>query len=128
MTRLETMMMVLAQSIGFSPSQAEVRAAKSDFFIVPEDTVVDLSLRILARARATSDAEIIWMAKSIHKLMLGAMSYRIKMSVRERRMTARGYVYSICPRCHTTLDRDYQSFCDRCGQHLDWRGKIEMIL
>ena len=127
MSRLETMMMLLAQSIGFSPSQAEVRGAKSDLIYVPEDTVVDLSKRILARVRVTSDSEIIWLTKNIHLLMLGAMSYRIKMPIRECRMTARGYVYSICPRCHTTLDRDYQSFCDRCGQHLDWRGKITMI-
>lgn len=127
MTRLETMMMTLAQSIGFTPSQAEIRGAKSDFIYVPEDTVVDMSQRILVRARATSESEIIWLAKTIHTIMLGAMSYRIKMPVRECRMIARGYFLYVCPRCHVTFERDYQAFCDRCGQHLDWRGRIEMI-
>ena len=26
----------------------------------------------------------------------------------------------VCPRCRLTLDREYQRFCDRCGQRLDW--------
>lgn len=30
--------------------------------------------------------------------------------------------YYICPRCSVTLEREYQSFCDRCGQHLDWHN------
>ena len=30
--------------------------------------------------------------------------------------------YCICPRCRITLDRDFQRYCDRCGQHLDWSG------
>lgn len=25
-----------------------------------------------------------------------------------------------CPRCHLTMEREYMSFCDRCGQKLDW--------
>lgn len=29
--------------------------------------------------------------------------------------------YYICPRCDCTLDREFVSFCDRCGQKLDWR-------
>ena len=36
--------------------------------------------------------------------------------------------YYICPRCGCTLDREFMSFCDRCGQKLDWhmytRAKI----
>lgn len=30
--------------------------------------------------------------------------------------------YFICPGCGITLDRDFQNYCDRCGQHLDWSG------
>ncbi len=29
--------------------------------------------------------------------------------------------FPICPRCAMTIEREYQSFCDRCGQCLDWR-------
>ena len=30
--------------------------------------------------------------------------------------------YHVCPACHVTLEREFMSYCDRCGQHLDWRG------
>ncbi len=30
--------------------------------------------------------------------------------------------YPICPRCKTSMERDYQSFCDRCGQKLCWKN------
>ena len=29
--------------------------------------------------------------------------------------------YPVCPRCKTSMDRDYVKFCDRCGQRLAWR-------
>ena len=28
--------------------------------------------------------------------------------------------FFLCPRCDITLEREYQSFCDRCGQRLNW--------
>ena len=28
--------------------------------------------------------------------------------------------YPVCPRCSRTLEREYQTYCDRCGQRLDW--------
>lgn len=28
--------------------------------------------------------------------------------------------YPVCPKCGLTLDREYQGYCDRCGQCLDW--------
>ena len=30
------------------------------------------------------------------------------------------YFFPICPRCQIALERDYQAFCDRCGQKLKW--------
>lgn len=27
--------------------------------------------------------------------------------------------FPVCPRCGITIEREYQSFCDRCGQCLD---------
>ena len=30
------------------------------------------------------------------------------------------YSFPICPRCEIALERDYQAFCDRCGQKLKW--------
>lgn len=30
--------------------------------------------------------------------------------------------FPVCPRCQKSMEREYQSFCDRCGQRLDWKG------
>lgn len=29
--------------------------------------------------------------------------------------------YYVCPRCKIPLDRDFMSFCNSCGQKLDWK-------
>lgn len=29
--------------------------------------------------------------------------------------------YYVCPRCEVSLERDFVSYCDRCGQALDWK-------
>lgn len=29
--------------------------------------------------------------------------------------------YYVCPCCKITLEREFMSFCDRCGQRLDWQ-------
>ena len=29
--------------------------------------------------------------------------------------------FYLCPRCDITLEREYQSYCDRCGQRLNWK-------
>ena len=53
-----------------------------------------------------------------------AESYRIPMPVTAVRFFFLGSspsTYPICPRCSLTMDREYQSYCDRCGQTLDWR-------
>ena len=30
--------------------------------------------------------------------------------------------YYICPRCNTTMEREFISYCDRCGQCLCWKN------
>ena len=32
-----------------------------------------------------------------------------------------GVDFPKCPRCGSTMEREYQRFCDRCGQRLSWR-------
>ena len=38
--------------------------------------------------------------------------------------------FPVCPRCRITLEREYQAFCDRCGQCLSWKNfsKATVIL
>ncbi len=43
-------------------------------------------------------------------------------AVRLFRSAAGEAAYPVCPRCSITLEREYQAFCDRCGQRLDWEG------
>lgn len=53
-----------------------------------------------------------------------AIAYRIPMEVRTIRVLGCGTgagAYPVCPRCERTLDREYQLFCDRCGQALSWK-------
>lgn len=50
------------------------------------------------------------------------LRYREPMIVTEIKVWQNGYIFPICPRCDCTMERDYQSFCDRCGQKLKWKG------
>ncbi len=38
--------------------------------------------------------------------------------------------FPVCPRCGITMEREYQTYCDRCGQCLDWKNfsKATIIL
>lgn len=57
-------------------------------------------------------------------------SYRIPLSVSEVLVFPNKDSFPICPKCHITLEREYQSYCDRCGQCLDWNAfaQAEIIL
>jgi hypothetical protein len=50
------------------------------------------------------------------------IKYRQVMPVVEKVVWQNNCAYPICPRCDCSFERDYQSFCDRCGQRLGWRG------
>ncbi len=55
----------------------------------------------------------------------GTPAFREPMPVSEVRIFDSRYssaIYPVCPQCGLTLDREYQHFCDRCGQSLDWSG------
>ena len=43
------------------------------------------------------------------------------VSVRCYRGTHGDISFPVCPRCRNTMQREYQSYCDRCGQRLSWR-------
>ena len=50
-----------------------------------------------------------------------AISYRTPMSVTEISKLPYGYAFPRCPRCNVIIERFFQSYCDRCGQCLDWK-------
>ena len=53
---------------------------------------------------------------------------RIPMAVMEIRFICGLGCYPVCPHCKLTLDREYQHFCDRCGQELDWKDYSKAII
>lgn len=51
-----------------------------------------------------------------------AVTYREPQRVTEIMLFPNGDAFPICPRCRRTLEREYQHYCSRCGQCLDWKG------
>ena len=71
------------------------------------------------------------MAKSATTIDVSeAVSFRIPMEVNEVHLLRNNMAFSVCPRCRVTLEREYQSYCDRCGQALDWKhfGRALVVL
>ena len=52
--------------------------------------------------------------------IFAAYLYRIPLPIRNVLQFPDGNCYPICPRCDRTIEREYMSFCDRCGQRLAW--------
>ena len=52
------------------------------------------------------------------------LGFRIPMWVENRLVFPGGLSYPLCPRCKITMERDYQRFCDRCGQKLAWKSHV----
>lgn len=48
-----------------------------------------------------------------------AGSYRRPCFVRES-VHFSDTAYPLCPRCRRPMEREYQQYCDRCGQALNW--------
>lgn len=60
---------------------------------------------------------------------VSADSFRLPMAVNEIHLHRNNMAFSVCPRCRITLDRDYQAYCDRCGQALDWKHfKLALVV
>lgn len=54
------------------------------------------------------------------RAVANAVSYRIPLQVIQVRLFRSGDSYPVCPRCNSSLEREYMQFCDRCGQRLGW--------
>lgn len=47
-------------------------------------------------------------------------TYQIPMKVKKVCSYKWGADFPKCPKCGSTMERDFQRFCDRCGQRLNW--------
>ena len=70
----------------------------------------------LAQQKTAYSPTLFW------NLLILLLSYRLQMPVTEVMIFPNGTGYYVCPRCHVTVEREFMSFCDRCGQHLGWKG------
>lgn len=50
-----------------------------------------------------------------------ALGYRQPMQVLELAQYRSGGTFPVCPQCGSAMEREYQNYCDRCGQCLGWR-------
>ena len=62
-----------------------------------------------------------------------ASAYRIPMkvvAVRRYPSNPELFTYPLCPRCDLPMDREYQNYCEHCGQALSWSqlNKAEVVL
>lgn len=48
-------------------------------------------------------------------------SYRMPMEVTTFYALPQEDIFAVCPRCQAIIDREYQSYCDSCGQQLSWK-------
>lgn len=56
--------------------------------------------------------------------LLLSPTYRLPKTVTTVRIYRDENIFSVCPRCDVCIEREYQGYCHRCGQHLDW-SKLE---
>lgn len=77
-----------------------------------------LTLEKLCIGLETTPNELLLIPEMYHQL-----SYRQPLAVSHIHQfyCCRGLIgYPVCPKCGNTMEREYQPFCDRCGQCLDW--------
>lgn len=55
----------------------------------------------------------------LYELLLSP-TYRLPMRVKVVCSYKWGVKFPQCPRCGSTMEHEYQLFCDRCGQRLNW--------
>jgi len=55
------------------------------------------------------------------RFLVESATYRIERPVTQIvQYPTYGHCYPLCPRCKRSLEREYVSFCDCCGQKLNW--------
>ena len=61
--------------------------------------------------------------------LTAALRFRQPMQIRALVRYRTGGTFPLCPQCGLPLEREYQNFCDRCGQKLSWRhyARAEVI-
>ena len=125
-SRPTLIMRSIAQSLSTNPSWAEIHESRRDINRIPASTVRIIIQQLTDVQPKMSMSRL---NMEIGKMLLCAVSYRIRMPVTEMLEYADNAGYYVCPRCKTTMQREFQRYCDRCGQALDWSGnkKVKVV-
>ena len=78
---------------------------------IEEDFEEDAALSVVDRLRC--------LLYAVYDIII-APSYRIPKTVKKIRVYPDNCFFGVCPRCNNSIDREYQTFCNCCGQRLDW--------
>lgn len=78
--------------------------------------------------RVTARVPIRLRAKINEMMEEDAVGYRAPMEVTHILKLPGGCYYPVCPRCKSSVDREYMRYCDRCGQKLGWKRIKEAII
>ncbi|MBQ9686226.1 MAG: zinc ribbon domain-containing protein [Oscillospiraceae bacterium] len=119
MSRIEIVMLCLSYALDRVPHMSEIRRAKDELLAVDPGSVSKVIKSAQFMYPYMTEKEIATFKEQLCTCMLSAVDYRITLAV----MEYNPHGYALCPRCGTPLDRDYQAFCDHCGQHLKWGGQ-----
>ena len=57
-----------------------------------------------------------------------AVAYRIPMTITKVIVFPNGNAYPVCPHCNISLEREFQNYCDRCGQALNWKQYSNAVI
>lgn len=56
----------------------------------------------------------------LRKLASRQIPMKVTEMVRLKTYNRQYSTYYVCPRCKISFEREFMSYCDRCGQKLDW--------
>lgn len=98
-----------------APSVTEIRRPTTQEEDIQKDAHAIRAVREQANMRTLANFSVFFQL---------LMTYRVPMMVKD--MVSfyhfpEDVVYYRCPRCQELLPREFMTYCDRCGQCLDWR-------
>ena len=122
-TATQSLVYSISTALDQPMSLADMDRARSRLCTFSADTVSSLKDLITKHRWPFSKERL---DRGLSQLILTALSYRFKMRVTEMMVFDHDGGYYVCPRCKVTMEREFQSYCDRCGQALDWKGYLKV--
>ena len=59
---------------------------------------------------------------ALTRCKIGKCKYRTPMKIEQAIYISKAnLMFSVCPRCHKAIEREYTNYCTSCGQKLLWQ-------